>query len=130
MAMAKGITKRSEDYSRWYLDVIAAAKLADYAPVRGCMVIRPNGYAIWEKMRASLDAMFRQLPLGRTGLRARLGGSHAGQQGHETHDEQRPPSTLGENHARFRVRRRCGSAHLRTPSLHRFFAASTARCAR
>ncbi len=60
MAMAKGITKRSEDYSRWYLDVIAAAKLADYAPVRGCMVIRPNGYAIWEKMRASLDAMFKE----------------------------------------------------------------------
>jgi prolyl-tRNA synthetase len=58
--MAKGITKRSEDYSRWYLDIIAAAKLADYAPVKGCMVIRPNGYAIWEKMQAALDGMFKE----------------------------------------------------------------------
>ncbi|MDZ7261624.1 MAG: proline--tRNA ligase [candidate division KSB1 bacterium] len=57
--MAKGITKREEDYSRWYTDVIAAAELADYAPVKGCMVIRPNGYAIWEKMQAALDKMFK-----------------------------------------------------------------------
>lgn len=53
------ITKREEDYSRWYLDVIASAELADYAPVKGCMVIRPNGYAIWEKMQAGLDNMFK-----------------------------------------------------------------------
>jgi len=58
--MAKGITKRSDDYARWYLDVIAAAKLADYAPVKGCMVIRPNGYAIWENMQAALDKMFKE----------------------------------------------------------------------
>ncbi len=58
--MAKGITKRSQDYSRWYLDVITAAKLADYAPVKGCMVIRPNGFAIWEKMQAALDKMFKE----------------------------------------------------------------------
>ncbi len=58
--MAKGITKRSEDYSRWYTDVIAAAELADYSPVKGCMVIRPNGYAIWEKMQRVLDDMFKQ----------------------------------------------------------------------
>jgi prolyl-tRNA synthetase len=45
--MAKGITKRSDDYSRWYADVIAAGEFADYAPVKGCMVIRPNGYALW-----------------------------------------------------------------------------------
>lgn len=57
--MAKGITKRSEDYSRWYTDVIAAAQLADYAPVKGCMVIRPNGYAIWENIQAALDKMFK-----------------------------------------------------------------------
>ncbi len=57
--MAKGITKRNEDYSRWYTDVIAAAQLADYAPVKGCMVIRPNGYAIWEKMQSVLDKMFK-----------------------------------------------------------------------
>lgn len=58
--MGKGIAKRSEDYSRWYLDVIAAAKLADYAPVKGSMVIRPNGYAIWERMQAELDRMFKE----------------------------------------------------------------------
>ena len=58
--MAKGITKRSEDYSKWYLDIIFAAKLADYAPVKGCMVIRPNGYAIWENIQAGLDKMFKE----------------------------------------------------------------------
>ena len=59
MAEAK-ITKRSDDYSRWYTDVIAAAELADHAPVKGCMIIRPNGYAIWEKMQQALDAMFKE----------------------------------------------------------------------
>jgi len=54
------ITKRDEDYSRWYIDVIAEAELADYAPVKGCMVIRPNGYAIWEKMQAGLDKLFKE----------------------------------------------------------------------
>ncbi|MBN1153515.1 proline--tRNA ligase [candidate division KSB1 bacterium] len=58
--MAKGIAKRSEDYSRWYTDVIAAAKLADYSPIKGCMVIRPNGYALWERMQAALDKMFKE----------------------------------------------------------------------
>ncbi|MGE3724530.1 MAG: proline--tRNA ligase [Candidatus Sericytochromatia bacterium] len=56
--MAK-ITPRAQDYSKWYLDIINHAKLADYAPVKGCMVIRPNGYAIWEKMQAALDKMFK-----------------------------------------------------------------------
>jgi prolyl-tRNA synthetase len=54
------ITKRSEDYSQWYLDTIKEAKLADYSPVKGCMIIRPNGYAIWEKMRRALDDMFKE----------------------------------------------------------------------
>jgi len=58
--VAKAITKRSEDYSKWYTDICLRAKLADYAPVKGCMVIRPNGYAIWENMRGALDAMFRE----------------------------------------------------------------------
>jgi len=53
------ITARAIDYSQWYLDIIAAADLADNSPVRGCMVIKPNGYAIWEKMQSALDAMFK-----------------------------------------------------------------------
>src|SRR5512143_2083031 len=51
----EGITPRATDYSQWYLDVVAQADLADYAPVRGCMVIKPMGYAIWEHIQAELD---------------------------------------------------------------------------
>jgi prolyl-tRNA synthetase len=58
--MARDITRRDEDYSRWYQDIVLKAELADYAPVKGCMVIRPYGYAIWEKMQAALDRMFRE----------------------------------------------------------------------
>ncbi|MEX0600504.1 MAG: proline--tRNA ligase [Rhodothermales bacterium] len=58
--MADVITKREQDYSQWYLDVVQHAKLADYSPVRGCMVIRPNGYALWENMRDALDGMFKE----------------------------------------------------------------------
>ena len=54
------ITPRSEDYAEWYVDVVIQAQLADYAPVKGCMIIRPNGYAIWEKMQSALDAMFKE----------------------------------------------------------------------
>ena len=57
--MAERITPRSEDYSRWYTDVIIQGKLADYSPVKGCMVIRPNGYAIWEQIQRVLDGMFK-----------------------------------------------------------------------
>ena len=53
------ITKRSEDYSKWYLDVISAADLAENSSVRGCMVIKPNGYAIWENIQKILDAEFK-----------------------------------------------------------------------
>lgn len=55
------ITKRADDYSQWYLDIIKEAKLADYSPVKGCMIIRPNGYAIWEKMQQALDNMFKEM---------------------------------------------------------------------
>jgi len=55
------ITKRTEDYSRWYQDVIREAELADNSPVRGCMVIRPNGYAIWENIQRTLDDRFKEL---------------------------------------------------------------------
>ena len=53
------ITPRSEDFSRWYLDVVRRAELADYSPVKGCMVIRPYGYAIWENIQRLLDARLR-----------------------------------------------------------------------
>ncbi|MEO7177165.1 MAG: proline--tRNA ligase [Saprospiraceae bacterium] len=57
--MAKEITPRAENYSQWYLDIVKKAGLADNSPVRGCMVIKPNGYAIWENMRDQLDRMFK-----------------------------------------------------------------------
>ncbi|MCX6053698.1 MAG: proline--tRNA ligase [Chloroflexi bacterium] len=53
------LTTRSENYSEWYNQVIQRAELADYAPVRGCMVVRPNGWAIWENIQASLDRRFK-----------------------------------------------------------------------
>ena len=56
----KKITSRSEDYSQWYLDVIDAASLAEYGPVRGCMVIKPYGYALWEKTQRILDEKFKE----------------------------------------------------------------------
>lgn len=57
--MAQKITKRDQDYSQWYLDVVKEAKLAEHSPVRGCMVIRPTGMALWENMRQGLDTMFK-----------------------------------------------------------------------
>src|SRR3984893_5279735 len=59
MADDKKLTKRSEDFSAWYNEVVLRAELADYSPVRGCMVIRPNGYGIWERMQRALDDMFK-----------------------------------------------------------------------
>ena len=58
--MAKNITPRATDYSKWYTDVVLQAKLADYSPVKGSMVIRPNGYAIWEMVQKYLDNMFKE----------------------------------------------------------------------
>ncbi len=58
--MAKAVTKRSENYSQWYNDLALKADLAEQSSVRGCMVIKPYGYAIWEKMQRSLDDMFRK----------------------------------------------------------------------
>ena len=55
------ITQRSEDFAKWYTDVIKAAKLADYSDVKGCIIIEPNGYAIWEKMQAGSEGMFKKL---------------------------------------------------------------------
>src|SRR5436309_4958257 len=58
-AKARRITPRAKDFSEWYGDVITQAQMADYSPVRGCMVIRPHGYRIWELMQRALDDMFR-----------------------------------------------------------------------
>lgn len=58
--MARNITPKEQDYSQWYLDIIKVAELADYAPVRGCMVIRPTGYAVWENMQAKFDRAFKE----------------------------------------------------------------------
>ncbi len=58
--MAKGLTKRSENYSAWYNELVKKADLAENSAVRGCMVIKPHGYAIWEKMQAQLDKMFKE----------------------------------------------------------------------
>jgi prolyl-tRNA synthetase len=60
MADDKKLTTRATDFSAWYNEAIMRAELADYSPVRGCMVIRPNGYAIWEQMTRALDDMFKQ----------------------------------------------------------------------
>ncbi len=60
MADSKALTTRAQDFSAWYNELIAKAELADYSPVRGCMVIRPNGYAIWEQMQRALDEMFKE----------------------------------------------------------------------
>lgn len=57
--MAKKLTPRSQDYSKWYNELVVSADLAETSAVRGCMVIKPYGYAIWEKMQAELDAMFK-----------------------------------------------------------------------
>nr|MBA3727436.1 proline--tRNA ligase [Armatimonadota bacterium] len=57
--MAEKVTPRSKDYSQWYLDIVQNAGLAENSDVRGCMVIKPHGYAIWEKMQRALDRMFK-----------------------------------------------------------------------
>ncbi len=58
--MAKNIKPRKDDYAQWYLDVIKAAQLAENSPVRGCMVIRPEGYAVWEAIQQDLDRRFKE----------------------------------------------------------------------
>lgn len=57
--MAKGIPKREEDYAQWYIEIVKQADLAENSDVRGCMVIKPYGYSIWEKMQQALDKMFK-----------------------------------------------------------------------
>ena len=58
--MAKNLTPRKNDYSRWYNDLVIQADLADNSGVRGCMIIKPYGFAIWEKIQAELDHRFKE----------------------------------------------------------------------
>jgi prolyl-tRNA synthetase len=60
LKMSKNLTSRAEDYSKWYNELVVKADLAENSAVRGCMVIKPYGYAIWEKMQAELDRMFKE----------------------------------------------------------------------
>ncbi|RKZ17606.1 proline--tRNA ligase [bacterium] len=57
--MAERLTQQSRDYPRWYTEVVQRGDLADYAPVKGCMIIKPYGYALWENMQQQLDSMFK-----------------------------------------------------------------------
>ena len=57
--MKQGITPKSQDYNKWYTDVITKAELADYGPVKGTMVIRPYGYQLWENLKDVLDKEFK-----------------------------------------------------------------------
>ena len=59
MADDKKLTTRAEDFSAWYNEVVLRAELADYAPVRGCMIVRPYGWALWENITAALDSRFK-----------------------------------------------------------------------
>lgn len=58
--MGKGITSRKEDYSAWYSEIVKRADLAEHSAIRGCMIIKPHGFSIWEKMQAALDKMFKE----------------------------------------------------------------------
>ena len=58
--LVKEITSRSEDFAKWYTDIVKKAELADYSGVKGCMVIRPYGFAIWENISNILDSMFKK----------------------------------------------------------------------
>ena len=57
--LVTAITSMNEDFAQWYTDVVKKAELIDYSSVRGCMILRPNGYAIWENIQKELDARFK-----------------------------------------------------------------------
>ncbi|HEY8207037.1 MAG TPA: proline--tRNA ligase, partial [Myxococcaceae bacterium] len=58
--MADKLTPREKGFSEWFVDLVLKAKLADYSDVKGCMVIRPNGYALWENIQRVMDGMFKE----------------------------------------------------------------------
>ena len=61
--LVTAITSMNEDFAQWYTDVVKKAELIDYSSVRGCMILRPNGYAIWENIQKELDARFKATAL-------------------------------------------------------------------
>ncbi len=61
--MSNFIASKEDDYSKWYLDIVQKAKLADYSPVKGCMVIMPYGYSIWSKIQSILDKNLKRLDM-------------------------------------------------------------------
>ena len=58
--LVEAITSMEEDFTQWYTDVVKKAELMDYSSVKGCMIFKPNGYAIWENIQKNLDAMCRE----------------------------------------------------------------------
>ena len=58
--LVEAITSMSEDFTQWYTDVVKKAELIDYSSVRGCMILRPNGYALWENIQTELDRRFKE----------------------------------------------------------------------
>ena len=60
--MVEAITSMDEDFAKWYTDIVKKADLADYSSVRGCMIVRPYGCAIWENIQHILDTRFKELP--------------------------------------------------------------------
>ena len=58
--LVEAITSMEEDFTQWYTDVVKKAELMDYSSVKGCMIFKPNGYAIWENIQKNLDAMFKE----------------------------------------------------------------------
>ena len=63
--LVEAITPMEEDFAQWYTDVVKKAELMDYSSVKGCMIFKPNGYAIWENIQKNLDAMFKETEIGR-----------------------------------------------------------------
>src|SRR5438067_13743027 len=58
--VSREITAKGQDYSQWYLEVVLKTEMADYGPVKGCMIIRPYGYAVWENMQADMDRRIKE----------------------------------------------------------------------
>ena len=96
--MSKGITPRAENYSNWYNDIVIKAGLADHSDVRGCMIIKPYGYAIWENMRDALDSRPRDTRPTLDQITAALGAFSSASDG--TGDDEPAPRRTRRGRAR------------------------------